>query len=108
PAWSALVAPHDFSQAVAAMTRPPRAGPDTLANCQPLLFQVTALPSASGGTTCGSRELRAGAGKAPAPPASSRQTKPRPTGPRPSDRAASPSEATAAVVWPIWNRVLRL
>ena len=55
-----------------AMTAPPRAGPATLANCQPLLFHVTALPSASGGTTCGSSDERDGALKARATPASSR------------------------------------
>ena len=58
-----------------ARAAPPRAGPATLANCQPLLFHVTALPSASGGTTCDSSDERDGALKARATPASTRQTK---------------------------------
>ncbi len=55
-----------------AIAAPPTAGPATLANCQPLLFHVTALPSASGGTTCGNSDERDGAVKARATPASSR------------------------------------
>ena len=46
---------------VAAMMMPPSVGPDIDATCQPLLFQVTALASASGGTSWGNNDHRAGA-----------------------------------------------
>src|SRR4051812_49116819 len=41
--------------------KPPSTGPEMLANCQPVVFQATALGTSSSGTTCGSSDVRDGA-----------------------------------------------
>jgi hypothetical protein len=56
------------------MRKPPSVGPVIDATCQPLLFQVTALASASGGISCGRIDHRAGALNARPTPMTKRRT----------------------------------